>query len=363
MFPVVGRSGVAFETIHVERLPVLDRNERFATAPGVADAIEILMDARADDAASTRLDGISVVASGRGFGGKSYGLALAIADKRARKIGSPNTPLIATGRILERERGRIGAIEGFDVKAEAVLTRATEESELLDFAFPAENWKALEATLRQRLLDAQRAGRLRLWPGDSMEDLATLWQVPNPTRRRRSVLAMAAVVSLVAATGAAWQYWQGADSRACRSTERALGASHDDARIAAAIAQCRAALARDPNDPHLHFLLGKALNQGGSPVLAAAEFKAGAVAGDVGAMANYGRYLWQADPTDIVARRGARQWLERAAGKGSVDAARDIGYMLLDDSASRPDPVGAQYWMAKAQAMEAAGNHSDGLTQ
>lgn len=352
LFPVVGRDGVVFESVHVERLEALDRRERFAVAPGLGDVIEILMDSRTGDAAGRRLDGVSVVASGKGFGGKSYGLALAIADERARSPGSPSGAVIATGRVIERGRGAIGEVEGFEAKAEAAIAFAADRAEPVDFAFPEANWSSAEARLRERLQEAQRSGKLRLHRCERIQDSAALWRVRSSGKWRVPAAAVAALL-IAGGSGAAYYGWRSSDARACEARTAALGETPAGDAIAEAVRACRNASERSSGDGRLHRLYADTLALNGSPALAGAEWRKAAEAGDAEGAAAYGRFLWQSDPEDRTNVAAALAWLKRGAANGSAHAARDVGYVLLDGSAFPADPAEAQRWMRKAQQLQA----------
>lgn len=352
LFPVVGRQGVVLESVHVERLETLDLNERFAVAPGLGDVIEILMDARAGDPAARRLDGISVVASGRGFGGKSYGLALAIADQRARAPGAPSGSVIATGRIVERGRGAVGEVEGFAAKAEAAILFATDRGEPVDFAFPDANWSAADAGVRERLLEAQRVGRLRLHRCADVRDAASLWRSAQPRRWRGPIAAAAAVALIAGGSAAALSSWRNGPARACEARNAAAGRMPADESIAEAVRACRQASERAPGDGRLHRLYAETLALNGSPALAGSEWRKAAEAGDPDGLAAYGRFLWQSNPGDPGTVAAALRWLKLGAAGGSAQAARDVAYVLLDGTASPADPAEAQRWMMKARRLE-----------
>lgn len=348
-FPVVGPHGVAFSAVHVERMRTLDRNERFAIAPGFPDLIEILMDARATDSAPRRLDGVTVVFSGGRFSGKSYGLALAIADQRARQPEAPDTPVIATGVLAPRGRGAISTVEGFEAKSEAVLVQAPQMDAPPVFAFPLDNWEVAPAALRERLEQAQNAGTLSLLPCAELGDAARLWRVVDKARRRRIVLmgATALVAFMLSGIGL-WHHLYLAPARAC---EAAIIPLPDHApppnQLADAARYCSQAASLFPANGRIQFLLGQIRALDGSERLAAQAWKRAAELGDVNGMAAYGRLLWQPGPDSPARPVEALRWLGRAASAGSAAAAEDIGYLMID--AGKPDQ--AQEWLAKARKL------------
>lgn len=355
-FPVVGPRGVEFPTLHVERLVALDRNERFAIAPGYPDVIDILLDARAADPPAGRLDGVSAVFSGKGFGGKSYGLALAIADQRARRPGASAAPVIATGCIVPRGSGAVGGVEGFAAKVEAVIAHVAGRSEALDFAFPTENWLDADPAIREGLEQAQQRGELRLLPCKTVYDAAILWRVIDSRKRHRIVFGTLAGVALSAGgLAAAWGYYDLRDARACRASAAALPAqAPPPADLARAVRACERATHRQPGDARLHFLFAQTLALNGSEAMAGDEWKRAADLGDVDGMAAHGRRLWQSRPDDRSTVAAALVWLKRAAAAGSAAATEDIGYVLMDGRIEPRDPNEAQQWLVKARALRAA---------
>lgn len=352
LFPVVAPSGVSFETVHVERVEMLDRADRFVQGPGLADtAIEILMDARSGEPKEARLDGVSVVVTGRGFSGKSYGLALAIADKRARALGSAETAVIATGTVVNRGRGVVGPIEGFAAKAQAVVDRAAAADTPIDFAFPQANWDSADTAVRDLLNAAQRDGKLRLRPCREVSDARALWLVQRPGGPRRVMAIAAILLVLVAGSGAGFWYWQGRDARGCEAAMTPQPPATREA-IARAVELCERASAAAPQDGRLHYQHGRALTLNGSDELAQSAWRKAAEAGDKDGMASYGRAIWQSDPADPKRVKAAHYWLERASAAGSIGATRDVGYLLLDGAALPPNPEEAQKWFVKAKEME-----------
>lgn len=351
-FPIVGPRGVELRAVHVERLRALDRNERFAIAPGFPDLIDILMDARAAENGAGRLDGVTVVFDGKGFAGKSYGLALAIADRRVRAVGATDGRLIATGIVVERGRGSIGGVEGFAAKAEAVIAAAACATEPVAFAFPAANWDAADAALREALDAAARDGRLALHRCATLADARALWQPRNP-RRRAMMLAAGVGALLLVLLGATltWRYQAGAAWRACRADIATLpDQDPPPAALATALHECARAADAAPDNGHAHFLLGQLRALDHSEALAQASWRRAAELGDRDGMAAHGRALWQASPNDPRQRAMARRWLDRAVRAGSAAAAEDIGYMLIDAGQA----ASAQAWLGKARAMRAA---------
>jgi hypothetical protein len=351
-FPVVGPRGVAFAEVHVERLAALDRSERFAIAPGFPDVIDILLDARADDDAARRLDGVTVVFGGDRFSGRSYGLALAIADQRARTTGAPDSPVIATGVIPARGRGVIAAVEGFAAKSEAVLDHVATSTVAPTFAFPRENWDTAPPELRARLELAQSSGALTLLPCANVGDAARLWRVVDRRRRRRhaTLTAMLATLLLIAGTWA-WWYASLTPARAC---ETAIGAIPETGAapelVARAARACDQAVARFPDNGRMQFLLGQVRAYDGSEMRAAQAWHRSAELGDMDGMAAHGRYLWHSAQNNGAQRTEARRWLVQAAAAGSPDAADDLGYMAIDAGKARE----AQQWLARARKLREA---------
>ena len=64
-FPVAVLGEAVWVRVRVERMPALDRQERFAVGQQKIDAIDILSDARSGEASERRLDGVTVPARGQ----------------------------------------------------------------------------------------------------------------------------------------------------------------------------------------------------------------------------------------------------------------------------------------------------------
>ena len=351
-FPTTGPSGPALETIVVERLPILDRQPRFAIAPETDDAIDILMSARAGDEPARRLDGVSIGISSRQFGGKSFGLALAIADRRARAPGHDDTVIVATGCVLPNEPGKVGPVDGFAQKALHVLEFALQQPQAPIFAFPAVNWDAAPDEIKEPLQSAARDRKLTLCPCTTVEDASICWTA-SPAPRRRFAIMAASAVTLIAILGG-WGYSlhaARAPLRECEAGVEAFGGSAGASGIAATVRACMAATASAPDDGRPHFLLGQAHAMNGSQPLASRAWHRAAQLGDIDGMAAYGRYLWLSDTGSAEAAKRALSWLERAGEAGSAAAAEDAGFIYFEGEAIPRDEVAAQRWMARAKAL------------
>jgi hypothetical protein len=137
---------------------------------------EILGHARdGEDLATVRID-VVIGFSDPEFEGRSYGLGLALADKRARFGGvGPFERIIATG-VLSKQ-GLISRVEGFPQKLALVLAVLDRQSL---FIFPKENLDGDPALLERTVV-----GKGRIRAVSHFSELHDLWQAePNPSQRR-----------------------------------------------------------------------------------------------------------------------------------------------------------------------------------
>jgi hypothetical protein len=352
-FPVVELGRARLNVVQVERMPPLDRKNRYFAGHIRTDTQDILLDARAIDPMARRLDGIGIRFLPADFTGASYGLALALADKRLRFAGRPDgTLVIATGEIVPGGRGRIGRIEGFEAKAIAVAAAVQTLEAPAVFAFPAENGAEASAEARSALARAKASGRLTPRPAKALGDLADLWTAQRPRAGRTRIIAGAAVASLAAVAVGGFAAYR-LPAQRCEAALRQLDARRDPDIAQAAVDRCREATDARPQDGRLHFLSGQAYAAARVNLLAEQEWRRAAELGDPNGMATWGRQLWVSAPRDPGAVNRALGFLKRAAMAGSFTAAEDIGYIYMDGQALPVDTRLASRWFQKAAALRA----------
>lgn len=138
------------------------------------------------------------------FEGKSYGLALALADRLLLegKIHTKDSPnIFATGIIDEIGDGEIWAVDSqsFGMKVETVA-KAAGTGDV--FVFPADNWRDASADIRQTILDMRRAG-ITVAQANHIEELAFLWTTPEKPGHPEAPTFLAPVLYGVLAAAAA----------------------------------------------------------------------------------------------------------------------------------------------------------------
>lgn len=361
-FPVVVLGSAVLASLRVERLSSLDRSERFAAGHDRAEALDVLMDARAKDPEERRLDGVLIRFMRKDFSGPSYGLALALADKRARFPPPERVRVIATGQILPGGDGGVGSIEGFAQKAQTVLEACEAAAAPIVFAFPKENWREASDEVRAGLEAAQEAGKLRLRPAAHLDALDDLWDAPQGGARARSLRPSAALAAVaVGVLGAlslggfaVWRQIEG-PMRDCEAALTILDADatrNDASLIATAATKCKAAADARPEDGRLQFLAGQALalNSTGSG-LADKYWRRAAEKGDKDGLATWGRHLWLSDQDNRATVALALDYLSRAADKGSPAALEDMAEIYQDGRAVPPNLAMAEQLLARARAM------------
>lgn len=344
-FPIVAPDGVDMATLAVE--PMQDEgSDRFVRSPQMRSetVAEILIDARAIDRAG-RMAPVWVTCDRSRFDGGSFGLALALADRRAR-LGGGFAPLVATGAIAPGGRGTLAAITDFDAKCAKVADHARASGQAWDFAFPRANLDAAGPETRQVLAEAEAAGTLRLHPADHLADLAHLWGAGRlrPTTLKRAALAG---LALAVALGLGFIALRDDPGESCEARAAAIDPERPGAQVAPLLDACTRALAADPGNARLRFLTGQAHALNGSDALAGAEWRKAAEGGDVDGMAAYGRWLWLGNPQDQARIAKAYRWLVRAADAGSATAAEDLASLVLEDSGA----AAAEPWFRKARSL------------
>jgi TPR repeat protein len=338
-FPIVVLGEAMLTGVRVERMPALDREERFAVGQQRDEALDILSDARADEASERRLEGVMVRFLRRDFSGASFGLALALADKRAR-YAAPAGRMIATGSLPCGGRGALAAVDGFDAKVRCVLSGLEGVGPPPVFACAGANLRAASESTRTALAEAEKSGRIVVRAVEQVGDLADLWGGANPGsasptgawRTWRALAGGGLAILLVAAGLGWWQASQGAPLRACEAALEAIEAeaARDRAGIATAVDRCGAAAAAMPRSGRALFLAAQSHALNGGDRLASAYWKRAALAGDREGLAAHGRDLWLSGPGDPDSMRTALQFLNAAADKGSAAALEDMAEIYRD---------------------------------
>ncbi|MDG2528920.1 hypothetical protein [Caulobacter endophyticus] len=359
-FPVVILGSAVLASLRVERMAMLDGDGRFAAGHDRAEALDVLIDARAPEPDRERLSGVFVRFLRKDFSGLSYGLALALADKRARHPLEAAPRLIATGEIINGGEGRIAAIDGFEAKARQVLEACEAAAEPLAFAFPSANWTQADSETRQALKTAAATGRLSLRPADHLSELSDLWASADesPAARSRPWLwpsAAALAASLLVCAGGATLWWRhGQPLRACEGAVIALDAAQGEARpakVAAAVEACAAAARARPDDGRILFLTGQVHHENRGYALADKYWKASADLGDPDGQATWGQRLWLSAPDDKAVVGQALSYLQRAADQGSPAAMEIMADIYIDGRATGVDVRKAEAMLARVRAI------------
>lgn len=130
LFPIVGCNGAHIATVRCDCLNAKDypAGRALVLARDEREIERILADARSNEPTGAEIaTPIWVRFMPQQFTGKSYGLALALADKRARyrpASQDKNVRLFATGLIIEDGFGRIGKVSSFEKKLRAIADAA-----------------------------------------------------------------------------------------------------------------------------------------------------------------------------------------------------------------------------------------------
>lgn len=345
-FPAVG-SDVEIIYVSVEPFARELGSDKFAVCPGHPDMNDLLLDWRSSEGtANVRGERVQITFGEGSYVGKSYGLAVAIADKRARHPTAPQSPVIATGRIVPRGAGKIGDVRDFVEKASAILLNGAFGEGPFTFAFPADNWHALHSPLRQRLEQDAKARAITLVPCETIDDAAHLWRQPEVERWRRLAFNAIGVGALLfVTTGVAWYHGTGADKRACeRKFAQIPNTMPPPPLLKETIAYCEKAAARNASDGKIQTILGNLRAADHNFQMAGAAWKKAAELGDRDGMTAYGEYLSRSPDSDLTV---ALHWLTQAAAKGSDVAADDIGYLFDERGQSEQ----AERWHRKARQL------------
>ncbi len=149
--------------------------------PGRANLYyQIIQDARASehDAASALKHTYARI-DPNDFGGASFGLAAAIADRSARSgfTGElAGRQIVATGAIEPGGQGSVGPIDGFEAKVR-LLEREAAPGAM--FIFPLANLERADAETRQRLERAAASGRLSWKAITHIQELEAFFGAPQ----------------------------------------------------------------------------------------------------------------------------------------------------------------------------------------
>lgn len=121
--------------------------------------------------------------------------------------------------------------------------------------------------------------------------------------------------------------------------------------VPAALAMCESALARDPENPRLHYQYGRALLAAGREDDARRSWRRAAVFDYEAALYELGRTLLVPGNTlpGIRAREG-QELLFRAAGRGHIGAAETLGQVYEKGHGVPPSAVAAARWYGVAVA-------------
>jgi TPR repeat protein len=345
-FPVVGGS-VKIIQVSVEPFARELGSDKFAVCPGHPDMNDLLLDWRSSEGTTKERGERVQITFGEGaYVGKSYGLAVAIADKRARYPSAPQTPVIATGRVVPRGAGKIGEVNDFVEKARAIVQNGAFGEGSFTFAFPADNWRALDPLLRESLeLDAKASG-ISLIPCETIDDAADLWRPAGAGRGRPLAFIGAGLCAFFCVClGVAWYYGIDADKRACmRNYAQLSTTTQPPAILKGTIRSCEAAAARNSADGNVQTMLGNLRAVDHNFAFAGRAWEKAAELGDIDGMTAYGEYLSRSPNGEQTV---ALRWLRRAAAKGSNVAADDIGY-IFDE---RGENAQAEQWHRVARQL------------
>ena len=210
LFPTIGGGRTDLLKAACMRVREWDNKERPVRAPGFPVAIEVLLDARADEKPTSLELGVLVRMERRDFAGDSFGLALALADKFVRfGRAEPNRTIIATGALVPGGQGRLDRVGGFREKTLGILERAgTDNLEDVLYVFAKANEKDLTEDVRTALEAARRDSGFESRSVGNLSELSDLWldaagyERPQLRQRRLGVAIGAFAGVVIAATTA-----------------------------------------------------------------------------------------------------------------------------------------------------------------
>lgn len=352
--PTIGAGRVRFVPLTVRPYPELDGKARFANAPDLPNTTDLLIDARHHEPPGRRDRGIYVIIDSSSVVDRSYGLGLAIADKLS-VFGGSEGHVIATGVLVDRGLGDVAPVGDFDAKVAAILAAAPGLPRPLLFAFPAQQLGTLRHDLRAQLEALEKAANIRLFACSTVSDAAPIWtsagavSAPGPQRRRWLQAVLGAVGLATAAVAYAWYQ---APIRQCEAATSRLVSAPMRQDLAVAVASCRAAVARFPDDGRMLFLAGQALvaNAGGAVDPDAMDLLAQSAAkGDSDGRVAYAHAIWLSPLATARARAQSATQLAAEAKADNAAAAELLGLIrLVGDPDTPGDRAAAAPWLARA---------------
>ncbi len=184
LFPIVGSSGTQIATVRCDRLDAKDypAGRALVLARDEQEIERILADARAREPSGPEIvRPIWVRFIPQQFTGRSYGLALALADKRSRyrRGRKPDDGrLFATGIIVEDGFGEIGEVDAFTEKLAAIADEA-KPGDIV--ALPKGNVERLSPEAEGLLEEFDQSGVI--WrAADYLDELVDLYEAPTKER-------------------------------------------------------------------------------------------------------------------------------------------------------------------------------------
>jgi hypothetical protein len=171
LFPVVGGCAT-LNRVHVKAYPSSHRGTKSCPNNHIAEKVKRTLGyARFQEGIDTVDMDVVVHFDSTDFDGESFGLALALADKRARSVLRPDQPQIVATGVLSHQ-GAILPVRGFAEKASVIATTCPSGA---IFAFSRSHLSEHGPALEQLAM----AG-IKLQPADTLADLQELWQPQTP---------------------------------------------------------------------------------------------------------------------------------------------------------------------------------------
>ena len=178
LFPIVGCNGAHIATVRCDCLNAKDypAGRALVLARDEQEIERILADSRSNEPSGAEIaTPIWVRFMPQQFTGKSYGLALALADKRARyrpDAPSDDTRLFATGLIVEDGFGSIGKVSSFATKLQAIAEAAKPGDIVILAKGNVDNASPDEQALLDQLATKDVMCRI----ADRLDELADLYE-------------------------------------------------------------------------------------------------------------------------------------------------------------------------------------------
>jgi hypothetical protein len=139
---------------------------------------------------------------------------------------------------------------------------------------------------------------------------------------------------------------------------RPVAAAEDRSNADETVAACEQAIARRPDEPRLHHLLGRALEAAGRQDPAAAEYRKAAEAGYAAAAYRLGQMYLAGEGALEKSQANAAIWFGRAAQAGHADAAAEIALMNFRQARSAQEREAALKLVAAAADRGSAVAHT-----